>query len=513
MPAREQAAPQGLASTKIVLTAKHIEGFVNMFLRKDFDGPTEIPPCHREWWEMVCSPHRKVAIAAPRNHAKSTAITHSYTLANIVMRCRRFILIVSDTEQQAVHFLGDIKKALVDNEDIVKVFGIRTLLKDTETDCVVEFEDGYQCRIIAKGSEQKLRGIKWNNMRPDLIMCDDMENDEIVMNDDRRKKFRDWFMSALLPCMSVSGIVRYVGTILHMDAMLERLMPKEHDKSNAVVLCIRRSPYRAYWYSAKYKAHDPSFDHVLWPTRFSAQDLKDIRGGFIEQGQLDKYSQEYLNVPIDESNSFFKRSDFCPMQDKDAGRNMLYYIGVDLSVTLSSKADYTVMIVGGVDEDGILNIVEVVRSRMDSVEIVQTILDLNKKYDPQYFFFEKGAITNSVLPHLHVSMLEQNNYVTYELFARIVDKASFAQTIRARMRMHRVKFAKKEDWYPDLEGEMLKFPRLGIDDQVDSMAILGRGLEKFIEAPTVKEVAEEEYLEEMMASEVNDQGRSAVTGY
>lgn len=484
-----------------------------MFLKDRFDGPTDIPACHEEWWEMCCSKHKFVAIAAPRNHAKSTAITHAYTLACVLLRERQFVLLVSDTEAQASFFLEDIKKEFTDNENLIKIFGIKGLIRDSVTDCIVEFEDGYQARIIAKGSEQKLRGIKWDQKRPDLIVCDDMENDEIVMNDDRRKKFREWFLGALLPCRSSNGIIRYVGTILHMDAMLERLMPKERDSRNKVTEISTVGSIQGSWYSAKYKAHNPDFSAILWADRWPEEKLRAERAQFLSQGQGDKYSQEYLNIPIDEANAFFKRTDFVAMDDDSRKSKKVYYIGCDLAVTTKTAADFTAFVVGGVDEEGILNIEHVIKARMDSVEIVETILNLNKRYDPMYFFFEKGAITNSILPHLIVAMNDANNYCTYELFARTVDKQQFAHTIQARMRTKRVRFDKEEAWFPDVESECMRFPRDVRNDQVDALAILGHGVQKFIEAPTQKEMYEEEYQSEMYESGIYEQGRSELTGY
>ena len=49
-----------------LLTAEHIEGFVEGCLKSNFDTPSDIPECHREWWQMCCSKHKFVAIAAPR---------------------------------------------------------------------------------------------------------------------------------------------------------------------------------------------------------------------------------------------------------------------------------------------------------------------------------------------------------------------------------------------------------------------------------------------------------------
>jgi len=456
-----------------------------------------------------------VAIAAPRNHAKSTAITHSYTLACILLRERHFVLVVSDTEAQASFFLNDLKKDLSENEDLIKVFGIKGISKDTATDFIVEFEDGHQARVIAKGSEQKLRGIKWDKKRPDLIICDDMENDEIVMNPDRRKKFRDWLQAALLPCRSVNGVVRWVGTILHMDSALERIMPKEYDKSNIVTDLCTLGSIKKSWYSAKYKAHTPKLDKILWESRWPADVLRAEKQRFLEQGQGDKYSQEFLNIPIDEANSFFRRSDFLPMLPEHWKTAKIYYIGCDLATkTVADNNDHTVFVIGGVDPEGVLNIEQVIRDRMDSVQIVETVMQLNKQYDPMYFFFEKGALTNSILPHMIVESIDQDNFVSYETFNRAVDKKQFAHSIQARMRTGRVRFAKGAEWYQDFEQELMRFPRDRADDQVDGISILGHGVTKFQEAPTKREEMDMQKEEEReMFGGYEDMGRSLVTGY
>jgi rhodanese-related sulfurtransferase len=156
-----------------MLTADIIKGFSQSMLQKNFDAASESPECHYEWWNLFCMKNPQVAISAPRNHAKSTALTYSYTLACVLFRERSYVLIVSDTVSQASQFLNDIKATLADNEQIRSLFKIKEFVKDTEDDIIVICEDGHMFRIQAKGAEQKLRGLKWNNKRPDLIVCDD----------------------------------------------------------------------------------------------------------------------------------------------------------------------------------------------------------------------------------------------------------------------------------------------------------------------------------------------------
>ena len=168
----------------IKLTKETIYGLSGSCLVQRFDGSLKTPDCHLEWWELCCSPAKYVALAAPRGHAKSTAITLTYSLAELLFRSSNFAVIISDTETQASMFLGAIKQELQENENIVELFGIKKdaegkvkFYKDSESDFICEFDDGHKFRVIAKGSEQKLRGLLWNGMRPDLIVCHEKDTE------------------------------------------------------------------------------------------------------------------------------------------------------------------------------------------------------------------------------------------------------------------------------------------------------------------------------------------------
>lgn len=506
-----------------MLTADVINGFSASLLHKNFDGAVVSPPCHREWWDLYCSPHPQVAIAAPRAHAKSTAITHTATLASLLFRDRQYCLVVSDTITQAEGFVNDIRAELENNEELKNLFKVVAFPKDSVGDFICQLEDGYQFRVSAKGAEQKLRGLKWDNRRPDLIVIDDLENDEIVLNKERREKFKRWFYGALLPCRSRRGIVRYVGTILHNDALLENLMPKRGNNYYAETALKQWSTKKKQdWLAVKYRAHDETFEHILWPTNYDEEFFRIKRQGFIDQGLPDVYAQEYLNDPIDESISYFRRSDLIDFTDDDHKqfqkegwkKRHNIYIGTDLAVTTKESSDWSVFVVGAVNEDGMLYIVNVIRERMDSQEIVETFLSLQRRYDPVCISMEKGQIEKSIGPFLRQRMLETNTFASILALAPSTDKKQRAQSIRARMRMQGVRFPKDADWFYTLEDEMVLFGRAKHDDQIDALAYLGLILDQMVEGRTERELEDEEYADELATTyDGYGNGRSEYTGY
>jgi predicted phage terminase large subunit-like protein len=503
------------------LNASVIAGFVGSVLGSRFDGQSSTPDFHKECWELCCSKEKFVAIAAPRGHAKSTAITLGYGLATLLFRERKFMLLVSDTESQASLFLGTFKQELQDNNELIDLFrikrgpnGLVKFPKDSETDIVVECEDGHQFRIIAKGAEQKLRGLIWNGSRPDIIMCDDMENDELVMNKERREKMRRWFKGALLPCRSDNGVVRMVGTILHNDSLLERLMPNDSDKQTQRIGLKTFTTRRGMWKAVKYRAHNEDFSELLWASKKSREEFQMLYEEAVKDGTTDIYSQEYLNVPLDESVTFFKKTDFLPMKEEDHDSVKHYYLTVDLAIAENERADYSVFMIGAVDENRIIHIVDVVRDRLDGKEIVDTILSLERIYHFEAVGIEDMQVSKAIGPFLREEMIASNTFPTlYPLKHGGKDKIARARSIQARLRAHGIRFNKEGDWYPLFENECLTFPRGKHDDQVDTFAYLGMMLDRLIEAPTKEEIEEEEYNDELRDSEFWDAGRSAITGY
>jgi predicted phage terminase large subunit-like protein len=503
------------------ITSQVVAGFVGSLLAPNFEDSCASPEFHHEVWDLCCSNERFVAIAAPRGHAKSTAVTFGYGLATLLFRERKFMLLVSDTESQAALFLGNIKNALQDNQQLIELFGLKrnlagqvAFVKDSETDIIVEFDDGHRFRIIAKGSEQKLRGLLWNNSRPDIIIGDDMENDELVMNKERRLKFKKWVNNALLPCRSDKGIIRFVGTILHMDSMLEGLMPKLYDKKTITEPLKQYSSRRNMWKSIKYRAHSDDFKQILWPQKKTAEEFKMLRQQAFDNGMPDGYSQEYLNIPIDESTTYFRRTDFLPMREEDYKSPCRYYITADLAISDKETADYSVFVVGAVDEDKRIQIRNVIRERMDGREIVDTLLMLQKLYQPEAIGIEEMQVSKAIGPFLREEMIKNNNFISlYPLKHGGKDKITRARSIQARMRASGCKFDKAGDWYLTFEDELMRFPRDKHDDQVDAFSYLGLMLDVIIEAPTVKELEEEEYQEEYEKSGMNNQGQCESTGY
>ena len=489
----------GVAVRRVSLTAELIESFAGTFLSPLYDNPRPTPDLHRECWSLYCTLAELCAVAAPREHAKSTALTHDYSLATALFRAEDYIVIVSATEDLAIGHLGDIAKELRENEDMIQEFQIARLSVDAKTDIIVDFKDGHQCRLTAKGAGQKMRGMKWNGKRPGLIICDDLEEDEQVENIDRRAKFRRWFYRALLPCRRRGGKVRMHGTILHEDALLARLLKA------------------TTWNTKLYRAHAgfDDFSAILWPEQFPESRLRSIRQAFIDDGDAAGYSQEYLNDPFDNSQAYLRRADFLPMSDDDRAANKQIKVGCDFAVSKKDRANRTSFTVGGRDSANLVHILDQYVDRWDPVEWLDEMFNIQAKWDPAEFLVEGGVIWKAIERTVYDEMRTRDVWMNLTVINPVKDKATRGLPLKKRHRAGGMRYDKKADWYPSYENELLRFTGNSDamqDDQFDSTALLVKGFE------ANADVEETDYLpEDEMYLQRNDprqeSGRCSVTGY
>ena len=482
------------------LTSDLLEAFAASYLSSGYDDAKPTPAFHRAGWELYCSDITQAAIIAPRGHAKSTSFTHVYVLAAVLFRAESYVILISTNEELAIEHLGDINRELTENEDLIAEFQLKGFVVNSKTELILEFTDGHQARILARGSGQKMRGRKWRGMRPGLIVCDDLEDDEQVENKERRDKFRRWFFRAVKPALRRGGKLRIHGTILHEDSLLSRLHKD------------------AEWISLFYKAHKAfdDFSEILWPEQFGEADLKAIRQGFIEQFDSSGYSQEYLNDPFDNTEAYLRKADFIAMEAEDYVRPMKLGVGVDFAISKKDKANRTSMTVAGQTGENVLQFIDQYVGRWDTPEIIEHMFIVQEQHDPACFFVEDGVIWKAVEPILNREMAARGIFLNCLPLSAMRDKATKGRSWQKRMKAGACRFDREGDWYPEFEHECLRFTGYSdavLDDQFDSAALVSRGFDQLPLQGVEDFMDEDELYMRGHGATRGTGGRSRRTGY
>jgi hypothetical protein len=258
----------------------------------------DTPEFHEQVYSLFTQRTGHKAVAAPRGFAKST-ITDVVVLTWYILTGRKhFAILVSDTYTQAALLLEPLRNEIENNVFLQWLYPNAQGDLWSNGDFIVRGWDIKKneqtvCRIMAKGAGMKVRGLKFLNFRPDLVIIDDLENDELVESDDRRKKLMNWFKRSLLPALAKKGEVLYIGTILHFDALLIKVINKKDDFAG--------------WHTLRFKALKDD-GTSLWPEHFTAEELVRMR----DDPTYEKYigplafAQEMQNEPIDDGQRIIK---------------------------------------------------------------------------------------------------------------------------------------------------------------------------------------------------------------
>lgn len=280
-----------------------------------------VPEFHKEFYEIFLRDGND-ALAAPRGHAKSTIAGLVFISWLVVNKKEKYIVYVSLNHTKTVQFIEPLRYEFKNNILLRKLYpNINfSFSKDDDgrdrEDCI----DIGGTRIEAVSFEKNLRGFKYRNMRPTLIIGDDIDSDERVKNPVLRHNDRNKLKKVIIPSLDIDGRFKMVGTIIHHDSLLRDRLEKYDGKV-----------YRAI-------KEDGS---LLWGERFTQEKLDKIK----EDIGTAAFESEYMNNPIDNATSIIKSEDVkqCFREDlsvEDCEFDELY-LGVDFAFSDRVAADWS----------------------------------------------------------------------------------------------------------------------------------------------------------------------------
>ncbi len=244
----------------------------------------KIPKFHKQIYELLFRPGN-AALAAPRGHAKTSVTGIIFLIFCIVNKLEKYIVYVSQNHAKTVQFIDPIRDEFKNNKMLRFIYGDLTPSKARD-DQGKDREDCFDvggCRVEAVSFEKNLRGFKYKNIRPTLIIGDDIESDERVLNPELREKDSNKLNKVIIPALDIHGRFKMIGTILHSYSLLKTKIDLYDGKI--------------------FKACDEKMENLLWPARFTKKILTQIKKDI---GSV-PFQQEYLNDPVDNTSSVIKR--------------------------------------------------------------------------------------------------------------------------------------------------------------------------------------------------------------
>lgn len=411
------------------VASKDLMSFMRIYLGHYMKHPS--PPMHLEIASLLDEAARKrgarIAIAAPRDNAKSSLVSLAYVLRAICLGKEEYVLLISRTEEQAKGQLDHLKRELEGNlllqQDFPEVCETPGIRPGPPRWTAREIITRNRVKVTALGGGTQIRGRRNDQHRPTLVILDDVEDSQEVLVPEQREKLWSWLTKNVMAAGSSRTNVIVVGTILHQDSLLATLVDRTRSpgwtgRVYKAVLSWATHPELWQQWEAIYshrqehggrtgaEAARSFFEgqresmldgtRVAWPEKEPYYDLLLYR---LVNGQA-SFDSEKQNTPVDPKDCLFPEAGFVYWDDrfrdaqelieslKEAGYTVLG--ACDPSLGRSGReGDFTAIVILIRDlEHAIDYVVEADIRRRKPAETIEAILNAYKHWGCDAFAIE-----------------------------------------------------------------------------------------------------------------------------
>ena len=313
-----------------------------------------LSPMHHSIWVLITDviqageTYTQHGVGIPRGHIK-THMMKLLVLYCILFTDLQFILVVGNTLKLARNIIDDVM-SMLGHRNIESLFGDYRPGIEKDNAELREFDFcGRTIVLMPIGSGSSVRGANVNNMRPQLIICDDMQSREQAKSKEQSDELLSWFRGTLLKARDYNRChVVYVG---NMYPDLE-ITPKGHP--NPVYTCILRNlqkdPDWITWITGAFLADGST----IWPAVHPREALLKDLAADSRMGKQHIWYAEVQNDPRASEGMFYDASKVAPYEPVFEFPPLGKFIMIDPSLGRETSDNQVVGEFGIYDETGVV---------------------------------------------------------------------------------------------------------------------------------------------------------------
>ena len=376
----------------------------------------------------------KRVIAAPRGYAKSTITALFRPIWDICYHEEKYIIIVSNTEDQAVQKIKDIRSELLENDFLISVYGRFFGYFNPSARSFETLNRGHKTLVQASGSKKELRGKRFGAFRPTKIILDDYEHSTEVESEVIREKAKNLYEDVFMRLGNKETNIEVVGTVLHRDSLLQKLLENPGYKRKKYKSIEKFSKRNDLWEEWKkiytdldnpqnigdaqkyYEENEKEMlegTEVLWP---EFESYLDLQREIIEIG-MRSFMKEKQNSPVSSEEKIFyperiryyvdygKYIELEENKTRIDKRDLVPYAAVD-PATGQTKAkkgragDFTCILNGYLDQRGRLFVHHDYTKRRPPSEYIRKLLQYNDEFGHKRIGVETNLYRNLLVQNI-----------------------------------------------------------------------------------------------------------------
>lgn len=296
-----------------------------------------------------------------------------------------------------------------------------------------------------------------------LTIDDPVKNAEEANSETIREATWNWYATTARTRLLPGGGVLVIQTRWHDDDLSGRLIEMMKADPSADQFEVVSYPAIAEFDEPHRRAGE-----ALHPARYDERAYAQIRASV---GPT-VWNALYQQNPVPDDGIYFKNNDIQYYTTPPPIASLSIYVAWDLAISQRESADPSCGVVVGFDADFNVYVLDRYYGRFGAEEIVQQMINCQKKWSPIMHWAEKEKVQMALGPFIEHAMEREGirDFYIEPVPPGRRDKEARARVLQGLTQRHKVFFPRTAEWTPSMVGEMLRFPRGKHDDQVDALA-------------------------------------------
>lgn len=391
--------------------------------------------CHHDLLKYLMEDHLHQLVLWPRGHQKSTMLAF-WAAWHTINNPEGTIIYATATADLAEKQLSFIKNIL--SSEIVQKYwpellaqevGQRSCWRATEID--VDHPTRRELNVRDPSIKAVGMGGNITGFHADVVLLDDvvvLENSETKTE---REKVKTWY-SLLNSILNPGGFIKAVGTRYHPDDLWGELIALNEPIFDENGNETGENP--VYTYSIKVVEEDGQY---LWPRKqekdgkwfgFNKTVVSRIRAQYLDKAQ---FFAQYYNDPSDPLNrritnfQYYERDQLKMFEGKWCanGDALNVYAAIDFAATITSRSDYTAIVVIGISNKNEIYILDIDRFKTNKIsEMADHLESLYGKWKWIRLRAEVNAQQGLIVEQIRDYNRQRGVYYTIDTVNQILNK-------------------------------------------------------------------------------------------
>jgi predicted phage terminase large subunit-like protein len=423
---------------------------------------------HYEWSDDLLKGKQHVCYEGYRESGKTSLILRAFPLYALTFPSKQweYIILIKANQGQARKALKGIVDEYMGNPLIN--MGNKKVKRKTadvfEVEIVV-LGQTYNILIEAYGKGASIRGLNNKDVRPSIIVIDDCQDTADLLGENVPENDWDWFLSDVA-FLGKTARIFMIGNNLGERCIVER---------------VSRNAESMNFKFKRIAAANKDLTVSSWAENETIEEILKERDDYIAIGKLDVWLREKMCQSTNEATRIFKDEmykSYAPsLKDRLADEGEVF-AALDPASSKRKDACLRAIVVGVLMKDGHWYILDAPYGRWDTIELMDKMFDVVRKWGIRDFGIEKGQHQQILEPILYREMtLRQIRFNVNELeHGKLGSKLDRVKMMQPHFKSGSVWFPDNAEWLSEMKSELAGVTRYEFKsefvDVIDALAML-----------------------------------------